>query len=154
MALKRINKELTDLGRYVISQIIPLAVVSSLSQSIVAHCKVGCLLLRLLLLLSGASAANIKTPSTLSLAVSTMRTNPAEETEEQARLLDQCRNRDADISSTVTLPRHAPLVPLERIWYALPLALFPDKRQHHSQSSEPGTRPISPAASIIWASLY
>lgn len=31
MALKRINKELTDLGRYVISPIIPLVIVSSLS---------------------------------------------------------------------------------------------------------------------------
>lgn len=61
------------------------------------------------------------------------------------------QNRGANILLTVTLPRHAPLVPLERIWYALPLALLPDKRQHHSQSSEPGTRPISPAASIIWA---
>lgn len=45
MALKRINKELTDLGRYVISPIIPLVIVSSLSQPIVARCKVGCLLL-------------------------------------------------------------------------------------------------------------
>lgn len=45
MALKRINKELTDLGRYVISPFIPLAIVSSPSQPIVARCKVGCLLL-------------------------------------------------------------------------------------------------------------
>lgn len=30
MALKRINKELTDLGRYVISPISPLAIISSL----------------------------------------------------------------------------------------------------------------------------
>ena len=49
MALKRINKELTDLGRYVILPIIPLAVV--FSQPVAARCKVGCLLLWPLLLL-------------------------------------------------------------------------------------------------------